>query len=142
MGACPVRRRAAAAAAVWPSPAPQCSFDGPCIALSAPQKCSAMKSGLKHAGRAAAGMLPAALVVRLGMPALAALVLLAVLVIGVICWIINSDDRTGRVNRMMLARHGDARCLETDRSAPSSPASRPRRPSIRSGRETTTASTG
>ena len=83
-----------------------------------------MKSALKHAGRAAAGMLPAALLVRLGMPALAAVVFLAVLVVGVTCWIISSDDRTDRVNRIMLAGQGDARSLEPGASAPSSPAPR------------------
>jgi hypothetical protein len=75
-----------------------------------------MKSALKHAGRAAAGMLPAAVLVRLGMPALVTLVFVAVLMIGVICWIISSDDRTDRVNRIMLARRGNAKCLETSAS--------------------------
>jgi hypothetical protein len=83
-----------------------------------------VKTILKHAGGAAAGMLPAALLVRLGMSALAAVVFLVVLVLGVICWIISSDDRTDRVNRMLLARQGDARCLDPDTFAPSSPASR------------------
>lgn len=86
-----------------------------------------MKDALKHAGRALAGMLPAAVLVRIGMPALAALVFLAVLVLGVICWIIDSDDRCGRVNRILLARQGNAKCLEPGPSVISSPASRPRR---------------
>jgi hypothetical protein len=95
-----------------------------------------VKSALRHAGRAAAGMLPAALLVRLGMPALAALVFLAVLVLGVICWIIGSPDRSDRVTRMMLARRGDATCLEPGTSTLSSPTSRSRR-SVRSGGNTT-----
>jgi hypothetical protein len=73
---------------------------------------------LRHAGKAAAGMLPTALIARLGWPALGALVFLAVLGLGVICWIISSDDRANRVTRIMLARRGDARCLE-----PGAPAS-------------------
>jgi len=44
-----------------------------------------VKNTLKHAGRTASGMLSAALLARLGMPALAALVFLAVLVLGVRC---------------------------------------------------------
>jgi hypothetical protein len=35
----------------------------------------------------------------------------------VICWIIGSPDRSDRVNRMLLARRGDARCLQVDLSA-------------------------
>jgi hypothetical protein len=72
-------------------------------------------------------MLPAAALARLGMPALGALVFLAILVLGMICWIIGDQDRSDRVNRMLLARRGDARCLAPGTSAPSSPASRPRR---------------
>lgn len=71
-----------------------------------------MKNVLKQAGRAVAGLLPAALLAQLGMPALAALVFLAVLVLGVICWIVNNDDRCERVSRIMLARRGNARCLK------------------------------
>ncbi len=86
-----------------------------------------MKTTPKHVGRAAAGMLPAAVLARLGMPALAALVFLAVMVLVVICWIISDPGRSDRVNRILLARRGDARCLEPGTSARSSPVSRPRR---------------
>ena len=82
-----------------------------------------MKSALKHAGRTVVGMVPAAFLVRLGVPALVALVFLAVLMLGVICWIINSSDRSDRVTRMIFARHGNATCLEPKPPAPS-PASR------------------
>ena len=71
-----------------------------------------MKNVLKQAGGMAAGLLPAALLAHLGMPALAALVFLAVLVLGVICWIVSNDDRCERVSRIMLARRGNARCLK------------------------------
>jgi hypothetical protein len=70
-----------------------------------------MKNALQRASRGVAGMLPVALLGRLGVPALGALVFLAVLVLAVICWIIASGERCDRVNRMMLARRGDARCL-------------------------------
>ena len=95
-----------------------------------------MNNVLKHAGLSGGRDVPAAIPIRLGMPTLAAAVFLAVLVLGVACWIISSDDRTGRVNRMMLARRGDARCLEAGAPAPPSPASRLRRQSIRSERQT------
>jgi hypothetical protein len=100
-----------------------------------------VKSALKYTSRTA-GVLPAALLIRLGIPALAALVFLTVLVLGVICWIIGSPDRSDRVTRMMLARRGDAKCLEPRTSVPSSPASLERRQSARSGRNTTRASAG
>lgn len=82
-----------------------------------------MKSIVKYAGQVVAGTLPAALLVRLGMPVLAALFSLAVLVLGVICWIIGSQERSDRVARMMLARRGNARCLK-----PSPGAATPREP--------------
>ncbi len=37
-------------------------------------------------------------------PALATVVILTVLGLGVICWVINSPERSDRVNRMMFAR--------------------------------------
>lgn len=88
-----------------------------------------MKDVLKHASRAAAGMLPAAFLARLGVPALAAVVFLAVAVLVVICWIISSDARTGRVARVMLARRGDARCLAPAPSAPLAAPGAPAEPS-------------
>jgi hypothetical protein len=88
---------------------------------------------LRHAGKMAAGMLSAGLVAGLGLPTLGALVFLAVLVLGVTCWVIGSDDRANRVTRIMLARRGDARCLEPGASAPS-PASQQRRQTTRSAK--------
>jgi hypothetical protein len=73
-----------------------------------------VKNALKPAARAAAEMLPAAVLARLGMPALAALVFLAVLVLGVICWVISSPHCSERVARLMLARRGNDRCLGAD----------------------------
>lgn len=83
-----------------------------------------MKDALKRAGGTAAGMLPAVLLAqRGGMPALVAVVFLAVLVLGVTCWVIGNSERSDRVTRMMLARRGDARCLEPGTLTPPSPAS-------------------
>jgi hypothetical protein len=67
---------------------------------------NALNNMLKRAGQVTAGALPAAVLAGLGLPALGALVFLAVLMLGVICWIINSEDRSARVTRMILARHG------------------------------------
>jgi hypothetical protein len=71
-----------------------------------------MKTALKHSGRTAAGIPAAALIVRLGMSAIVVVASLTVFAVIVICWIISSDERSDRVNRMMLARRGDARCLK------------------------------
>lgn len=79
-------------------------------------------SALRRAGRVAAGMLPAAVVARLGMPALAAAVFLAVLALGAACWIIANGDRSDRLTRMIYARHGDARSLIPAPPAAPSPA--------------------
>jgi len=46
---------------------------------------------------------------RIGTPTPATVVVFAVLGFGMICWIINSPDRCDRINRMLLARRGDAR---------------------------------
>jgi hypothetical protein len=55
---------------------------------------------------------------RLGKPALAAVLFLAVAVLAVACWVIDSDACTGRVARLMLGWRGDARCLDSAPSAP------------------------
>ena len=90
---------------------------------------------LKHAGWTAAGALPAALLAELGMPALGALVFLAIVVLAVICWVIASGDRTDRVSRIMLAGRGEASCLAPGTAAPSVPVSGPVTvPDARAGR--------
>jgi hypothetical protein len=87
-----------------------------------------VKDALKHTGRAAAAMLPAALLARLGVLALTALIFLAFLVLRVNCWIISDPERSDRVNRMLLARRGDARCLQrADHNATAARAPKPKR---------------
>ena len=66
---------------------------------------------LRHVGKVVAGALPAVLVAGLGLPALGALVLLTVVVVGVACWVIHSEDRTDRVSRVLLAWRGNASCI-------------------------------
>jgi hypothetical protein len=66
-------------------------------------------SAVKQAGRVAAGVLPAAVLVRdpQGVLALvAAVVFLFVLTLGTVRWVIANDDRTNRVIRIISARHG------------------------------------
>jgi len=59
----------------------------------------------------AAGALSAVvLVAGLGLPALGGLVFLAVLVLGVACWVIGSEDRTDRVSQVLFAWRGNADC--------------------------------
>ena len=45
---------------------------------------------------------------RLGLPALDGLVFPAMLVLGVVCWVIGSGTRTERVSRLLLAWRGTA----------------------------------
>jgi hypothetical protein len=113
-------------------------LDWLCAALSATQKRGTVKTALKHTGQAVAGVLPAALLVRLGTHGVAAMIVFAVLVIvlggvvvvlaflgrGMLRWIIDSGERSDRVSRMLLARRGDARCLKPGTSASSSSGSR------------------
>jgi hypothetical protein len=84
-----------------------------------------VKAILRHTGRAVAAIvLPAGLLARLGLPALAALVFLVVLALAAGCWIISNDGRSDRLTRMILARRGDARCLKVGTSSPRPPANR------------------
>ena len=89
---------------------------------------SAVIVALKDAGKIAAGAVPAALLARLGLPALGGVLFLAVLVLAVACWVIGSGDRAERVSRMLLAWRGNADCIAQD----TVPATRsPRRLSFR-----------
>jgi hypothetical protein len=78
---------------------------------------------LRRAGKIAAGAVPTVLVARLGLPALTGLILLAVIVLGAVCWVIRSDARTDRVSRMLLAWRGNVGCIARD----AAPAARPSR---------------
>ena len=66
---------------------------------------------LRHVGKVAAGAVPVAVLARLGLPALGALVFLAVLVAGVTCWLLGSDARAARVARVLLAWKGSSASL-------------------------------
>jgi hypothetical protein len=72
-----------------------------------------------HVGRGVGAVVSAVAVARMGLPALGALVGLAVLAVGVVCWVIASSERTDRVSRLLLAGRGDAKCppLESDSRA-------------------------
>ena len=89
-----------------------------------------------------AGLLPVAALARLGMPALAALVFLAMLVLATACWVISSDDRSARVTRIIYARRGDVRGLQASTSAASSTAPRPRGTRGRPATDTATTPAG
>jgi phage-related minor tail protein len=64
-----------------------------------------------HVGRGVGAAVSAVAVARMGLPALGALVGLAVLSAGVVCWVIASSERTERVSRLLLAGRGNAKCL-------------------------------
>ncbi len=66
-----------------------------------------MKTALWHAGRAAAGPLPAAALARLGM--LATLAFLAVLILPAACWVISDDGRSKRVTQILSVMHDGIR---------------------------------
>ena len=82
---------------------------------------------LKRAGKIAAKAVPAALVAGLGLPALGALVFLAVLTAGVICWLLGSDARAARVSRVLLAWRGNPDSLAAQSSTVPDPPAQPRR---------------
>jgi hypothetical protein len=73
-----------------------------------------VKTSILHVGRALAGVLSAALVGRYGVPVLAGLGGLFVLAIGVICWVVSSEDRSLNLSRILYARRGDRRYLDRD----------------------------
>ena len=81
----------------------------------------------RQAGKVMARLVPAVLVARLGLDALGALVFMAVLVVGVACWVVCDDARTNRVSRLLLAWRGNASCLGPGgTAAPPQVAPRPR----------------
>ncbi len=89
---------------------------------------SAVTAMLRRAGRVAAGVVPAAMAARLGLPALGTLVLLGVLGVWAAWWVFRSAARAERVSRVLLAWRGNAACLTRDGAVPPpAPAARPRR---------------
>jgi hypothetical protein len=88
---------------------------------------STVMSVLRGVGKVIAGAVPAALVARLGLPALGALVFLVVLAVWAACWVFCSDVRTERVSRVLLAWRGNASCLPPVGPATPEPAPRPGR---------------
>jgi hypothetical protein len=75
-----------------------------------------VKNTLRRVGRTAAKVLPAAALTKLGIPALAGLIFIAVLILGVSCWIIGNEERSDRVIRMILARQGRADIISPPRA--------------------------
>jgi len=66
----------------------------------------------------ALGVLFAWLAARAGVLAVVAVGVIIVVAAGVGCWIIASADRSDRVARLLLAMHGDARCLQPSPAKP------------------------
>jgi hypothetical protein len=80
-----------------------------------------MKILLRNGGRTAASTATAWVAAGLGLPALVAVMFLAVLVLGIACWIISDGERSDRVTRMIFARRGDIRCLDKDQHGSDQP---------------------
>jgi hypothetical protein len=76
----------------------------------------------RYAAKTAAALLPATAVAGLGMPAIAALVLLAVLVLALACWVIGSQDRTNRASQILLALRGTPAAQPVPADPPAKPA--------------------
>ena len=77
-----------------------------------------------YAAKVAAGLIPAAAVAGLGLPALGALVLVVVLILAFACWVIGNQNRTNRVSEILRARRSvPAPEPATPASAPSVPPS-------------------
>jgi hypothetical protein len=60
------------------------------------------------------GLVVPGILASLGKTGLAALVFVAVLVLGVACWVISDEERSARAIRLIFAGRGDSRCLESD----------------------------
>jgi hypothetical protein len=76
----------------------------------------------RKATKAVAGVIPAAVIARLGLPALVALLFLAVLVLAIACWVISNQARTDRVTQILLAHRGTAIAPPTTAVPPAGPA--------------------
>jgi HAMP domain-containing protein len=63
-------------------------------------------TALRQAGRWVATMVPVSQLARLGLPALIMLCFLALVVLAIWCWIIDNDDRSNRLTRLILAARG------------------------------------
>ena len=82
---------------------------------------------LRNIGKVAAGAAPAVALDRLGLPALAALVFLAVLTAGVTCWLLGSDARAARASQVLRAWKGHPESPAVDSpAAPALPTPHPR----------------
>jgi hypothetical protein len=68
---------------------------------------------LKHAAPAVASLSAVvAVLARDGVPAVAALAGVVVLVLAAVCWVLGDKDRSDRAARIILGIRGDARCLD------------------------------
>ena len=89
----------------------------------------------RYVAGAAAGLVPAAVVAGLGMPAIGALVLLVVLILAFVCWVIGSEDRTNRVSQILLAMRGSPAAEPASAVPPAGPGILMRTLTLVTGRE-------
>ncbi len=101
---------------------------------------AALRAAGKFLAGAGTGAASAVVMAGLSMPGSGFLVFfLAIVLLGVACWVIRSDARADRVSRILLAWRGNAGCLGRGAAAPGPPALRSRhRPwqrRLRTGRQ-------
>jgi hypothetical protein len=74
-----------------------------------------MSSALRRAARVLTPITAAGVTAALGYPAIATAAGLIVFTLTAACWIINSNERTERLTRIILAHQGNPACLATSR---------------------------
>jgi hypothetical protein len=74
-------------------------------------------SAIRHATRALTPLTAAGIITALGYPAIAIAAGLIVAALITACWILSSNARTERLTRIILARHGNAKCLPSPDNA-------------------------
>jgi hypothetical protein len=89
---------------------------------------------LRRAAKALTPLTAAGVTAAFGYPAIATAACLIIFTLTAACWIINSNERTERLTRIILARHGNPVCLPTSRQPYNPPAAAERRPHTRRSR--------
>jgi hypothetical protein len=104
------------------------------VEVSAPPERETVTGALKHGASAVASVSVVAVLAGLGFPAVAAAAGLVVLVLGVVCWVLSSNERSDRFARISLGIRGNAGCLyAADGSENGAPPPAPGAPATRSG---------
>lgn len=90
-----------------------------------------MTTSLKRTAQIITSLTAAGVTAAFGYPAVAAIGVLVTLPLLATCWILNSNERTERFARILLARRGNARCLQTSEQLDNQAATARQRPHTR-----------